>query len=54
MEVFSSVFTFLWDLLHFVSVDVGTSHFSLGGAIVFAVIVVLFIAFIKWLFSMGD
>jgi len=51
MEIFSSVFSFLWDLLHVVSVDIGGNHFSLGGAVVFAVIVVLFIAFIKWLFS---
>ncbi len=54
METFLHIFRFLWDLLQSVSVSIDSYNFSLKGAIVFAVIIIEFIAFIKWLFSLGE
>lgn len=53
MSVFSDVFSFLWSLLD-MSVSIDGYTFSLGGAVVFAVIVLVFIAFITWLFGFDD
>lgn len=54
MDTFLHIFRFLWDLLQSVAVSIDGYNFSLKGSIVFAVIIIEFIAFIKWLFSMGD
>lgn len=53
MSVFSDVFSFLWSLLD-MSVSIGGYSFSLGGAVVFAGLVTVFIAFITWLFGFDD
>lgn len=50
MDVFTQVFRFMWSLLE-MSVDIGNYHFSLGGAVVFAGVVLLLIAFLRWLFA---
>lgn len=53
MKVFESIFSFMIWLLN-VSVDIDGLHFSLGGSIVFATIILIFIGFIFWLLKIGD
>lgn len=50
MEVFTLIFKFLWSLLD-MSITIGAYHFSLGGAVIFAAIVLIFIGFLRWLFE---
>lgn len=50
MEVFSILFEFLWSLLD-MSIMIGSYRFSLGGAVIFAAVVLIFIGFLHWLFS---
>lgn len=53
MSVFRSLFDFMWSLLDFVQVTISGFRFSLGGAVIFACIIAVFIGFISWLIS-GD
>lgn len=50
MEIFTILFEFLWSLLD-MSVTIGSYHFSLGGAVIFAAVVLIFLGFLHWLFS---
>lgn len=50
MDIFNRLFTFLWSLLDTVAITISGYHFSLGGAIIFAVIVFVFGYFVRWLF----
>lgn len=51
MEVFTQYIAYLFDLLDSVCVYVGGYRFSLGGAIIFAVVCFCAVWFLHWLFN---
>lgn len=48
MQVITELIKFLLGLLN-ISITIGNYEFSLGGSILFAGIVAIFIGFVKWL-----
>lgn len=50
MYVFDALFKFIWSLLD-LSVYIDGIRFSLGGAIIFAFFILLFVGFLYWLFD---
>ncbi len=54
MDIVNALIQFFFGLFTLISVPLGGFTFTLGGAIVFAGIVVIFIGFLTWLFSRGD
>lgn len=53
MAVFKQLFMFMSWLLT-INVTVGGYNFSLAGAIGFAIFILVFFSFIRFLFQMGD
>ncbi|MBQ8983755.1 MAG: hypothetical protein IJ079_09215 [Lachnospiraceae bacterium] len=53
MSIFQDIFQFLWSLFDVIDVTVSGYHFTLGGAVIFAGLVAVFVAFVIWLVS-GD
>ncbi len=53
MEIFTQLFQFLWSLFDIVYVTIGGFRFSLGGAVVFAVIVGVALYVLRWIFTEG-
>ena len=54
MDIVSALIEFFFGLFTVISVPLGSFTFSLGGAIIFAGIVVIFLGFLVWLFHGGD
>lgn len=54
MNVFTQLFRFFWSLFDIVYVTIGGFRFSLGGAVVFAVIVGVVIYVLRWIFTDFD
>lgn len=53
MNVFNIIFSWMFELLDILSVSIGGYRFSLGGAVIFAAIIILAVSFLRWLFT-GD
>lgn len=54
MEIIDALIEFFFGLFTLLSVPFAGYTFSLGGAIIFAGIVVIFLGFLVWLFRGGD